>query len=536
MKQKQKENAVFSGVFVLLLANLFVKVIGMLFKIPIQHLIGDGGMGYFNVAYHIYTWFYMLSTAGLPVAISVMISEANAKGRGRRAKIIFRCAVSVFTLIGLAGMLVMILSSRLLSRAVGMEQAYLCIIAIAPTLFFVCIASAVRGYFQGFQNMIPTAVSQVIEAAGKMILGLLLALFSISKGYDLYVTAAFAISGITLGSFASMLFCIASKFLIRVRQTDGLLPDDDAVSRRRILKQLITIAVPITLSASVMSLTNIIDVAISSRRLQSIGYSEAVAGQIFGNYSTLAVSMFNLPLVLVYPISYSVVPALSGAMALKDRVRIRRIINSAFKMMSLIALPCSFGIAVLSKPILSLLFREESAALAAPMLSILSASIFFCSVLAITTSVLQASGNERLPIISMLIGAACKLVSGYFLIGIPKIGRYGIPLGTCICYFVIILINLYFVTKHTGIFPNVRKTFLLPLVSALVCGFTAHLAYRLLSELSTSRLTVLPAIFIAGAVYVLMLFLTRAIDRDDISVLPKSEKIYSILKRLHAVK
>jgi len=182
----------FSGVLVLTIANLLIKVIGLLFKIPITNIIGDEGMGYFNAAYTIYTWFYMISTAGLPVAVSVMISKGRTSGNFKEVKKIYKITMLLFVAIGLVGMLLMIFLSKSFADVMGSRSIYLSIIAIAPTLFFICISSAVRGYFQGYQNMFPTAVSQIIEALGKLILGILFANYAISKGYDLPMVAAYA--------------------------------------------------------------------------------------------------------------------------------------------------------------------------------------------------------------------------------------------------------------------------------------------------------------------------------------------------------
>ena len=298
----------FSGVIALTVANILVKVIGVFFKIPLQHMIGDEGMGYFNSAYTIYTLFFMISTAGLPVAVSILVSESRAKGNAARVKRIFRVVILTFLAIGTVGMLLMFFCSRGFASLIKNEASYYCIMAIAPTIFFICASSALRGYFQGFQRMYPTSVSEVIEALGKVLIGILAARFAISRGYSLPVVAAYAIFGVTIGVALGMVYMVLAKIICERRGKLSMLTeeaiDSDTESGGRLLAKLVKIALPVTLTASVSSLTSMLDLGIMMRRLQSSGLMNAErANAFYGNYTTLAVPMFNLPPVLIYPMS-----------------------------------------------------------------------------------------------------------------------------------------------------------------------------------------------------------------------------------------
>lgn len=525
MKNKTKTTLAY-GVVVLTCANILVKIIGLVFKIPIQRLIGDEGMGYFNVAYNIYSWLYLVSTAGFPVALSVLISRENAKGDIGNTKTVFKTSLAVFSAIGAVGCLFMAVFARDIAKAVEVENAYLCALVIAPTLFFICISSAVRGYFQGLGIMTVTAVSQVTESLGKMIFGLVLATYSVSKGHPVYVTAAYAISGVTLGTFLSMIFCVISK-AVRSPKTR----QESDIRKKDVFKKLCSIALPITVSSSVMGLINVIDTVISSARLQDIGYSAVQSTEIYGNYTTLAVSLFNMPTVLVYPIAYAVVPKLTETLTLGKSGK--ELINSAVKITAVISLPCSVGLGVLSYSILALLFPESSAALAAPMLTMLSPAVFFCAILGITNSVLQASGNEKLPIISMIAGIAVKLVSSYVLIGVDGVGRFGIPIGTCLSYLVIIILNFIFMCKKTAVIPNFPGVFLKPALCAVLCGACAYTVDHFVTG---SKIMVFIPIICAAAVYCVCICKSGTLDKDDISYLPKGDKIYAVLKKIKLVK
>ncbi len=543
MQQKAKKSTrlFLSGVLILTFSNILIKVIGLTLKIPLSHLLGDDGMAYYNVAYDIYVWFYMISTAGLPVAISILISESRAKGNFREAKRIFRITLILFIVIGLTGMAIMILGAKGFAEAYKFPDAYTAIQAIAPTLFLICVSSAIRGYFQGYQNMLPTAVSQIIEALGKLTIGIALAKYALSQGYSLPVVASYTILGLTIGVGFGMLFLCVSKLTFNSVPYDEefAIPDGDSLPVRKIgelLKLIIITAVPITLSSSVMSFTNMIDGMILSRRLQGIGYTEDYTRTLFGNYKTLAVSMFNMPPALVYPISYSTVPLLSAAVAQNDRSRVKFISHSILKTASLITVPCAFGMAALSEPILKLLFAESSASLAAPKLSVLAISIIPVGMLSMTNAMLQAHKYERKPIISMLVGSVVKLAASYILIGIPAVNIYGAPIGTFLSYLSIVLVNFYFVKKYLFITPRIGDIIIRPAAAGLVCAAAAYGSYYyVFDRIIPQKPATLCAIGFAGIVYVLAIFLMRCISEEDIRLLPKGDRIYSVLHRVRLV-
>lgn len=538
---KKPKNLFLSGVLVLTFSNILVKIIGLTLKIPLHHILGDEGMGYYNVAYDIYVWLYMISTAGLPVAISIMTAESRTKGNIREVKRIFKITLTLFLIIGLVGMLIMLLGSQAFASAYKLDSSYLCIIAIAPTLFFICVSSAINGFFQGYQNLFPTAVSQIIEALGKLIIGICLALYAVKSGFSLPTVAAYTILGLTIGVAASMLFLTISKLTFKESVFNERLntPGDPTLEPRPVkvlLKALITIAIPVTLSSSVMSLTNVVDGIIISRQLQSLGYTEEVASALFGNYKTLAVSLFNMPPALIYPISYAIIPLLSSVLATGDKEKTHKIMSSAMRVVALISLPCSLGLSVLAEPILKLLFDDKSAERAAPLLSILSLAILFLAMLNLTNAILQTHKHERKPIISVIVGSAVKLAASYFLIGHPAIQMFGAPISTALCYLSAMLLNLYFLSRYVGFTPSVVGIFVRPLLSAGLCALAAIGSYKLISSFISSSITVIAAIGVAMVVYILAIFLFKAVTKDDILLLPKGQKICSVLTRIGFIK
>ena len=242
--------------------------------------------------------------------------------------------------------------------------------------------------------------------------------------------------------------------------------------------------------------------------------------------------MFNLPPVLIYPIAYSIVPLLSSIFASGNRGRAKQVIESALRFSAMLALPCALGLSAMSGPILRLLYSDESAATAAPMLSILAIAVFFVGMLAVTNAVLQACGKAHMPVISMVAGGVVKLVSSYILIG--TVGTAGTPISTVLCYVTAVVINMIFVIKYTGIMPSVIKTYIRPLFAAALCISCACLLYNVIAGTSLGGdISTLIAICVAAVVYVAAVFVLRCVTEDDILVLPKGERIARLLRRAH---
>ncbi|MBQ3528006.1 MAG: polysaccharide biosynthesis protein [Clostridia bacterium] len=539
MKTKNNVKLFFSGVLVLTITNLLVKVIGLMFKIPMNHIVGDEGMGYYNSAYTFYTYLYMVSTAGLPTAISIMISDSRANRQIKQVKRIYHIAMLLFIVIGIVSTMIMFFGAGIMSTAIGAEPTKYSIMAIAPTLLFICISSALRGYFQGYQQMIPTAISQFLEAACKLGIGVAFALYAINQGFEIYIVAAYATVGLTSGALLSMMVMVVSKLFFKEKQYDaqfiGELGENDEVTPvGALLKKLILIALPITISASVMSLTNLIDAAIVQRLLQTTGLSQVAATELYGNYTSLAVPMFNLPPVLIYPISYSIVPLLAAARKQGDSERCRVVSESSMKVAMIVGIPCGLGLAALSEPILNLFYKQSSVQLAAPLLTLLAPSTAFICILSVSNAILQSAGFERKPLISMLAGACVKIITNFFLI--QFIGMKGTPISTFLCYLTVTILNLYFIRKHVGVMPKLSGLFGKPLVSGIACAVAAYFSFDLISTVISPKIAVVAAIAVAAVVYVVLLFLVRGISGDEIKLLPKGAKIYSILNKLRLVK
>ena len=528
--------------FALTAANLFVKIVGLILKIPLRGILTDSGMAYYNNAYEIYAFFFTVSTVGLPTAVSMLISENRAKGNKKEIKKIYRVAMLLFVIVGFIGTCVMFFGAELFEDAYKIDKSAYCIMAVAPTLFFICIASALRGYFQGYQNMVPTAVSEVIEAVGKMALGLLFAHYALSKGEPIHIVAAYAALGLTIGVAAGAFFLIIRKLLFRPSSFDteyGDLEDNSLGVRSagKIISTLVMIAIPITLSSSVLSFSTMLDGMILSRGLQGIGYTEDAVKEMIGNYKTCATPISNIILALVAPITASIIPLISSTRASGDRKRVEDIMYSTLRVTVMLILPCVLGIAVLAKPIITLLFNDPDAAeKAGPLLSILSVSVFFMSMIQVSAAMLQAHKLEKKPIYSVAAGAVSKVIVTYALVSIPVLNIKGSPMSSIISSFVISAMNFYFIGKHIGFRPNFFKILLRPLAAAALCALTAGGCYGLLLSHLGNAVSLAVSIFSAMIVYALSIFLFKAVVRDDIELLPKGKKLADLLTKIRLLR
>lgn len=523
-----------SGVSALTLSALLVKVIGLLYKIPLLHVLGAEGMGYFNAAYEIYTLFFVISTAGLPVAVSVLIAESAAGGRLKNVARIHKISFGIFVAVGAVGTLCMSFGAFAFSHWLESEGAYLSILAISPTVLFVCASGAMRGFFQGCQNMVPTAVSQVIEAVGKLLLGLAFALLAARRGYSTETCAAFAVLGVTAGTLISCLYLLIEKHAFRLACPSGR-ADLSVEPLGNILWRLMLLAVPVTLSSSLAGVSRIVDMTMLLRRLQTIGFSADVATAMYGSYSTLAVPVYHLPASLVAGISVALVPTLTAAVEEKNGKKASDLIASSLRLCALVALPCGAGITVFADPILSLLFAGEgdSITIAAPLLTVLGLSVFSSCLAAVTNAVLHAYKKVSLPIYSMLAGTAVKIVSAYLLIGMPEVGIMGAPISTLLCNLVSVGINFYYIDRETHFSAALPSLFGRSLAATLLSVGGALLSYNALSHYAFSKtVAFLLSLAFCGALYLLCSVRLGAFSREDMEMLPSGERLLAVLIKI----
>lgn len=475
------------------LSGLIVKAVGLFFKLPLTSLIGEEGMGYFNGAYTIFTWLYTLSVAGLPTAISMMIARLPEKQKAYGSRKIFSVSILTFSIIGFVSSLLLGLFSGAISHLMRVELSRTAILAISPCLFFVAVSASLRGYFQGIGKFRWQSISQIIEALGKLTVGISLAGYAIKSGMKIPFAAAYAATGITFGVGIGALLLLTVYYFSE--KPKGEL---HSVSRRDILSRLFRASLPITLSSSIMSLTGLIDSFVMTRSLNHAGFSQAETAAIWGNYSSLAVPIFNLPPVLTLPIAYSLLPSLASSLSLDNLKNSINITAKSVRQTALISIPCSLGMATMSLPILKLLFEDGIAQRGALQLTILApASMLLCFV-GLTNTILQAYGYVKIPLYAMLIGALSKIVSTIILT--EYIGKYATPVSTLICYLTVTIISVTAISTLTPLKSSFKISyFIKPLIISVVSLLAGSAVY-------TFAGTVI-SILITAVLYFIILYL-----------------------------
>ena len=512
----EKKQSFLGGAAVLAFGIMAVKVIGAVFKIPLRNILGEGGSADFSNAYNIYATMLTISTAGLPVALSKLVSEAYARGRTRQAQRTFRLSLIVFLVLGLLSFALMWWGNDYLAGLLNNPRAAYGIRTLAPAVVCVGCLSAFRGYAQGRQYMTPTAVSQILEALCKLVFGLALSMWLLKIGQPDYIAAAGAIGGVTIGTILSLVYMA----LNYVRHRPALQSGERCAASRSIARRLLALAIPITIASSMVSVVTL---------------DETRA--LYGNYSA-CMDLYNLPSSLMVALTASVIPAVSASITQHNERQTARIVRSSFRVTALLAFPMGLGLWSLSGPIFRLFYPRYDGELGGQLLSVLGiASIFVCLML-ITNSILQSYGRVNIPIVTMLIGGVVKIVLNYNLTAVPDINIHGAPIGTLVCFSLTAILNLIAVSRVASFRLNYPGYFLRPLLASLVMALSARGVYALcahflLTEESGRMMMLLcvgAAIAVAVIVYAVLVLALRIVTRDDLALLPKGEKLARILR------
>jgi len=547
MHEKKKPNFL-KGAAILAATGIFVKIIGAVYKIPIFNVLDDEGVGYFQVTYNVYALILAISTAGVPVALSRLVSSASSKGNRPLVNRYFSVAMPAFIIIGITVMSLMFFFAKDIATAMGSSLASTGIQVLAPAVFFVCIIAVFRGYAQGHENMVPTALSQIIEVISKTAIGIGVALFLARLGYESQYVSAGSITGVTIG----LGLCIPVMFLYKkhIDKSNNEIEDAEEYadnylqSKSRIFLRILKVSIPISLSASLMSVMVLIDTRVVLGRLQSaLMLTESEAIEQYGIF-TRGLQIYNLPPSLIVPVAISIIPAIAAALARKNKKEATIITQSSVKLTNLFAMPACIGIMVLAGPILNALYYNpsrppETFATMTIILVILGAASYFVCLQHLTIAILQANGYERVSLITFPIGAIIKIVLSYILVAIPSLGIIGSPIGTLACFAVITSLNVVFIALRVKERFTAISSILKPLMCALIMAAVAYYMYEglyLLGSgiLGTGRLAVVIylaiAIFAGVTAYLALIIMTRTITKDDLIYIPKGEKLAKLLR------
>lgn len=529
----QKKKTLVSGVAILGIAGILSKVIGMFFRIPLTNMIGAGGMGIYTAVYQAYTLLLTISTAGIPVAISRLVSENVTLGKYRQARHILRTALWLLLAVGLVLSLLLIAVARPLSVATGDAETTLGYMAIAPSILIVSLMSAIRGYMQGRSRMLPTAISQVIEQLGKVAISFPLAALGM-RTHGVVYAAAGALLGISIGEGVALLYMTVVYF----RRKREFIADEQGdthalMPTKEIVRQLIVIAIPIIIGSMIVPVAGTVDSAMIRLRLIAAGFDEVLARETYGLLGSV-ISLINIPTVLATAVCISLVPIISAARIEKRYESMHETSRLGLRLASLIGFPCAVGMSLLSRQIIMLLYPKllpEQIVVAGNILSISAWSIILFTHVQATTGILQGAGMQKVPMYSLVIGVLFKVVLNYTLVAIPWLNIKGAPIASIVCYGVSFAINIGWIVKKTGMRINWGDILVRPGLATLGMGGGVALAMMVL-DMSKRRSTIL-AVLAGVLVYVVLVFAFGALRREDMEQIPGGNKLEKLLVKLH---
>ena len=571
------------GALILMVAYAIEKLIGAFFKIPLTWILTPTGNGYFSNAYSLYAPLYSLATAGFPIAISRLVSENSVQGRFRDVRQIHKASIRIFLTLGILSFSIMFFGARPYANYVlsgSPENALPAIYVLAPAVFFTSMMSIYRGYYEGLRNMYPTAISEVIESLCRLIFGLSAASLVIWKGMQEFAAygtvfgasveseeyaklatlpyaSAGAVFGVTLGGMMGFLFLL----LYHKRNGDGisrhmLLNSPRPHSMRVTSSRLIRTAIPVALGSLAVNLSTLVDSTFLQIRIKDIMDSKPdillhmyqgiipqsdiqmnlVPSFLFGCFSNATVFFMLVP-GITQALGVSALPSVTAAWTQKDPKRIKRSIESVLRVVALIAIPSGLGLSMLSTPIARLVLRANNApTIVGRILVILGLAAIFASISTPINSMLQAVGRVDLPVKLLVVGLIVKVVLNYTLVGIPEINVMGAGTGTLVCYFLITFLALYFLMRETKVSLNLFVIFVKPLLASGISVSAAWFLQKTAAKMISEDLATIMSIFVAGFFYLVCIFWFRALNRHDVLMLPKGQKIVKILEKHHWIR
>ena len=532
MSQSKKQNFL-QGAALLAIATAVVKVIGALYKIPLKMVIGDQGFGYFSTAYQIYSVLLMISTAGFPIAMSRIISQASSLGNYNQVRKVYKTARAIFLGIGTVSTLLMMLFCRQLAAFQEQPDAWAAVLCLGPCALLMGFLSAYRGFFQGQSNMLPTSVSQMLEAVVKLLVGLVAAWLIMRYTNNVGLAAAGAILGVTASCLVSAVF-MRGKFAPAYRELPHT--TDEAESYGKVAKALLAIAVPITIGSAGLQLLTLLETKLyMSQLLTAVGLSQDTADTMKGIYD-MTQTIFNMPCAFIIPITISVIPAVTEQLTLGNHKQVKETEESAARITGLLSLPCTVGLCLVAGPVMALLgdYSGDKLALASQLMLLLGISIFPYAVIQYTNALLQSHGYAHIPVINMLLCGAVRLGVVYLLVGNPEIGIMGAPIGGLLCYCAIAVLNLLAIRRRVPQRPALLVNLLRALLPAAIMGVVVWVVdwgLRLVLGEDGSRVLQCGVPIAVGAVvYVVAVVLCKAITREDCQLLPKGDKIAKLMR------
>ncbi len=538
-KAKKKGGSFIKQAAILAAASLLVRFLGFIYRLPLTNMIGDEGNAIYAGGYYIYTFLLILSSAGLPAAISKLVSERIALKQYRNAHRVFQAALAISTSLGAFFAILLFLTAHQMANLIGIPDSYYSILTLCPTLVIVAIMSVFRGYFQGMHTMVPTAISQIIEQVFNAFFSVYLAWVFLSVNVpegltkNIPLASAGGTMGTGIGALAGLVVVIFAYSLIRPyllwRAERCRQPYEE--SKRQLIGRVLQTAWPIIAGTAVFSITNLIDMGMVVNILQTTGFSEAEASALYGQLSGKYVTLTTLPVTISTAIATAVLPSIAASVKLREKKQVRRKMALTYRISMIISVPAAVGISALGPQIIQMLFPRASDG--GMLLTVGGISIIFLALCQTSTGILQGIGHIKVPVVGAILGAITKVILNLLLIRIPSINVLGAVLSTTGCYLVAAVFNVIMLSRKTGTRFDFMGSFLKPVIGSVAMAAGTLGSYHLFFALiGSNTIATLLAICVAVAVYGLVMLLIKGIMEEDLRTVPGGGKLIRIFKRL----
>ncbi len=547
-EKKAGSNFIIQG-SILAIAGIIVRLIGMLYRIPLANYIGDEGNGYYSAAYNIYSIMLILSSYSLPVAVSKMVSARLARGQYRNARKILRAALFYATIVGGVGFCALWFGSGFFAEhVIKMPYSAYALKVLAPTVWIMAYLGVLRGFFQGHSTMVPTAVSQIFEQIVNAVISLLAAksLFDLGVKSNLVYGSteysyAFGAAGGALGTgagaltalilFVGLYLMYRPKMKRRIRKEQGT----SAEGYGMITSTLFLTVVPIIVSSSLYNSSTVIDNVLFGQIMTGLGEAKQIASQ-WGIYSGKYHLLFNIPVAVANSLSSSLIPALSRAVAEKDRKQTLNRIASAIRFSMIIAIPSAVGLAVLAAPISNLLFPGRDNTDLIKMTCYGSSAVVVYSLSTVTNAVLQGINRMKTPIRNAGISLVLHTVILFVMLRYLHMGIYGVLYANILFALFICILNARAIARFKRYRQEVKKTFLIPMVASAVMGAAAFGVYRAAYSIFGNLISTGISVLVAVAVYFVLLILLKGVDAQELRSMPGGTRLSGLARKLHLVR
>ena len=547
-EKKAGSNFIIQG-SILAIAGIIVRLIGMLYRIPLANYIGDEGNGYYSAAYNIYSIMLILSSYSLPVAVSKMVSARLARGQYRNARKILRAALFYATIVGGVGFCALWFGSGFFAEhVIKMPYSAYALKVLAPTVWIMAYLGVLRGFFQGHSTMVPTAVSQIFEQIVNAVISLLAAksLFDLGVKSNLVYGSteysyAFGAAGGALGTgagaltalilFVGLYLMYRPKMKRRIRKEQGT----SAEGYGMITSTLFLTVVPIIVSSSLYNSSTVIDNVLFGQIMTGLGEAKQIASQ-WGIYSGKYHLLFNIPVAVANSLSSSLIPALSRAVAEKDRKQTLNRIASAIRFSMIIAIPSAVGLAVLAAPISNLLFPGRDNTDLIKMTCYGSSAVVVYPLSTVTNAVLQGINRMKTPIRNAGISLVLHTVILFVMLRYLHMGIYGVLYANILFALFICILNARAIARFKRYRQEVKKTFLIPMVASAVMGAAAFGVYRAAYSIFGNLISTGISVLVAVAVYFVLLILLKGVDAQELRSMPGGTRLSGLARKLHLMR